>query len=121
MRPNGAKTAKTAKTALTLGVLLICIMVVYPVSADSKARERFLEKLVTISTVDDAAFAEDALVIWPSPDVQGTLDYDAMGSKMCEEYRTYGFLVIWFMDSSLFRREKEMSLLQSVICFSEGR
>ena len=89
--------------------------------AQSKDQELFLEKIKTISTVDDAKITGDYLVVWPSPDVQGALDYELMGSKMCEEYRSYGYLAVSFMDSSLYRREKEVSLLQSVICFSADR
>ena len=35
---------------------------------------------------DDAKLSDDALVIWPSPDVQTGLDYDAMGQQLCQEY-----------------------------------
>jgi hypothetical protein len=84
--------------------------------AITKSQKDFVERIKSISTIDDAYFSERALVIWPSPDVQATLDYEPMSEMLCQEYKTYGYLVIWYMNSSIYRREKEMEMLQSVNC-----
>ena len=42
-----------------------------------------------------------------------------MGQQLCQEYKEYGYLVIWFMDSSKYRREKEMAMLQSYVCLED--
>jgi len=39
-----------------------------------------------------------------------------MSDMLCQEYKTYGYLVIWYMNSSIYRREKEMEMLQSANC-----
>ena len=85
-----------------------------------QSSKSFLERVKSVSTIDDAKFSEDALVIWPSPDVQSGLDYEAMGEQLCQEYRTYGYLVIWFMDSSKYRRDTEMVMLQSYVCIEDA-
>ncbi len=59
-------------------------------------------------------------MIWPSPDVQSGLNYEAMGEQLCLEYKTYGYLVIWFMDSSKYRRDTEMVMLQSYVCVEDA-
>ena len=102
---------------------LLTLLVIPPGAAWalSKDQELFLEKIKAVSTVDDAKINGDYLVIWPSPDIQGGLDYEDMGSELCEKYRDYGYLAISFMDSSLYRREKELSYLRNVICFSADR
>jgi len=97
-------------------VLLSASLVTNPVLAETKAQKAFLERVKSVSTIDDAKLSEDALVIWPSPDVQSGLDYEGMGQQLCLEYKVYGYLVIWFMDSSKYRREKEMAMLQSYVC-----
>ena len=89
--------------------------------AESKAQKAFLESIKAVSTIDGAHISEGALVIWPSPPVQGALDYDVMAEKLCLEYKTYGYLVIWFMDSSKYRRSKEMAMLQSHVCLEDGQ
>ena len=88
--------------------------------AQSKAQKAFLERVKSVSTIDDAKFSKDALVIWPSPDVQSGLNYEAMGEQLCQEYKTYGYLVIWFMDSSKYRRDTEMVMLQSYVCLEDA-
>ena len=88
--------------------------------AETKAQKAFLERVKSVSTIDDAKLSEDVLVIWPSPDVQTGLDYDGMGQQLCQEYKVYGYLVIWFMDSSKYRRQKEMSMLQSYVCLEDA-
>ena len=87
--------------------------------AETKAQKAFLERVKSVSTIDDAHISDDALVIWPSPDVQAGLDYEAMGVRLCQEYKAYKYLVIWFMDSSKYRRDKEMVMLQSYVCLEE--
>mgnify|MGYP001161278212 CR=1 FL=1 len=88
--------------------------------AETKAQKAFLERVKSVSTIDDARLSEDALVIWPSPDVQSGLDYEGMGQQLCQEYKVYGYLVVWFMDSSRYRREKEMAMLQSYVCLEDA-
>ena len=82
----------------------------------TKSQKAFLERIKSISTIDDAYLSEQALVIWPSPDLQSTLDYASMSDMLCTEYKTYGYLVIWYMDSSKYRQDKEMEMLQSANC-----
>ena len=84
--------------------------------AVTKSQKGFLEHLKSISTIDDAYFSEQALLVWPSPDIQATLDYGPMSDMLCQEYKTYGYLVIWYMNSSKYRREKEMEMLESANC-----
>ncbi len=84
--------------------------------AITKSQKNFLDRIKSISTIDDAYLSEGALVIWPSPDVQATLDYEPMSDMLCQEYKNYGYLVIWYMNSSIYRREKEMEMLQSANC-----
>ena len=88
--------------------------------AQTKAQKAFLERVKSVSTIDDAKFSKDALVIWPSPEVQSGLNYEAMGEQLCLEYKTYGYLVIWFMDSSKYRRDTGMAMLQSYICAEDA-
>ena len=90
-----------------------------PALAETKAQKAFLERVKSVSTIDDAKLSDDVLVIWPSPDVQTGLNYDGMGQQLCLEYKVYGYLVIWFMDSSKYRREKEMAMLQSYVCLED--
>ena len=101
-------------------VLVSASLIANPVLAETKAQKAFLERVKSVSTIDDAKFSEDALVIWPSPDVQSGLDYEAMGEQLCQEYRTYGYLVVWFMDSSKYRRDTEMVMLQSYVCVEDA-
>ena len=91
-----------------------------PALAETKAQKVFLEGVKSVSTIDDAKLSEDVLVIWPSPDVQTGLDYEAMGQQLCLEYNVYGYLVIWFMDSSKYRRQKKMAMLQSYVCLEDA-
>ena len=60
--------------------------------AETKAQKAFLERVKSVSTIDDAHITDDALVIWPSPDVQAGLDYEAMGAQLCLEYKVYKYL-----------------------------
>ena len=101
-------------------VLLSASLITDSVLGETRAQKVFLERVKSISTIDDAKLSEDALVIWPSPDVQSGLDYEGMGQQLCIEYKTYGYLVIWFMDSSKYRREKEMAMLQSYVCLEDA-
>ena len=101
-------------------VLLSASLITDSVLAETRAQKVFLERVKSISTIDDAKLSKDALVIWPSPDVQSGLDYEGMGQQLCLEYKAYGDLVIWFMDSSKYRREKEMAMLQSFVCLEDA-
>ena len=100
------------KTAVCVALSLVAMAAF----GESKAQKAFLERVASVSTIDDAHITDDALVIWPSPDVQAGLDYEAMGVQLCLEYKTYRYLVVWFMDSSLYRSTKKMQLLESYIC-----
>ena len=101
-------------------ILLGASLMAQPALAETKAQKLFLERVRSVSTIDDAKLSDDALVIWPSPDVQSGLDYEGMGEQLCLEHKVYGYLVIWFMDSSKYRREKEMAMLQSYICLEDA-
>ena len=59
---------------------------------------------------------DDVLVVWPSPNLQSSLDYDSLGARLCGDHKKYRYLVVWFMDSSLYRSTKKMELLNSYIC-----
>ena len=108
-----------SSTAIFRLILVATSLMADPALAETKAEKVFLERVKSVSTIDDAKLSDDALVIWPSPDVQTGLDYDAMGQQLCQEYKVYGYLVIWFMDSSKYRREKEMAMLQSYVCLED--
>ena len=101
-------------------VLVSASLIANPVLAETKAQKAFLERVKSVSTIDDAKLSDDALVLWPSPDVQSGLDYEGMGEQLCLEHKVYGYLVVWFMDSSKYRREKEMAMLQSYICLEDA-
>ena len=109
----------SSKTIFRLILVAISLMA-DPALAETKAEKVFLERVKSVSTIDDAKLSDEALVIWPSPDVQSGLDYEGMGQQLCLEYITYGYLVIWFMDSSKYRREKEMAMLQSYVCLEDA-
>ena len=66
-------------------VLVSASLIANPVLAETKAEKAFLERVKSVSTIDDAKLSEDALVIWPSPDVQSGLDYEGMGQQLCLE------------------------------------
>ena len=108
-------------STLISGLILVCFsLIASDVVAETKAEKAFLERVKSVSTIDDAKLSEDVLVIWPSPDVQQGLDYEKMGEQLCKEYKVYGYLVIWFMDSSKYRREKEMVMLESYVCLEDA-
>lgn len=109
-------------TSNVLAGVMLAILLVFSggAAAQTKAQKAFLERVKAVSTIDDAKFSKDALVIWPSPDVQSGLNYEAMGEQLCLEYKTYGYLVIWFMDSSKYRRDTEMVMLQSYVCVEDA-
>ena len=66
--------------------------------------------------IDDVNIEDDVLVVWPSPNLQSSLDYDSLGEQLCSGHKKYRYLVVWFMDSSLYRSTKKMELLESYIC-----
>jgi len=97
-------------------VFVVMLLPAVESQAITKSQKAFLERIKSISTIDDAYLSQQALVIWPSPDVQSTLDYVQMSDMLCTEYKTYGYLVVWYMDSSKYRQDKEMEMLQSANC-----
>ena len=106
---------------LLAGIVLVLLSVATTnATAETKAQRAFLDRVKSVSTIDDARLSKDALVIWPSPDVQSGLNYETMGEQLCQEHKTYGYLVIWFMDSSKYRRDQEMVMLQSHICVEDA-
>ena len=76
----------------------------------------YLASLKETSLVDDVNIENDVLVVWPSPNLQSSLDYDSLGEQLCSGHKKYRYLVVWFMDSSLYRSTKKMELLESYIC-----
>ena len=106
--------------AISRLILVATSLMADPALAETKAEKVFLERIRSVSTIDDARLSDDLLVIWPSPDVQSGLDYEGMGEQLCLEHKVYGYLVVWFMDSSKYRREKEMAMLQSYICLEDS-
>ena len=112
--------SRHTSNVLAGAMLAILLVASGGAAAQTKAQKVFLERVKSVSTIDDAKFSKDALVIWPSPDVQSGLNYEAMGEQLCQEYKTYGYLVIWFMDSSKYRRDTEMVMLQSYVCLEDA-
>ena len=84
-------------------------------SAQSSSEE-YLASLKETSLIEDANIEDDVLVVWPSPNLQSSLDYDSLGERLCGDHKKYRYLVVWFMDSSLYRSTKKMELLESYIC-----
>ncbi len=80
------------------------------------SRDDYLTSLKETSLIDDINIEDDVLVVWPSPNLQSSLDYDSLGQRLCGNHKRYGYLVVWFMDSSLYRSGKKMELLESYIC-----
>ena len=76
----------------------------------------YLASLKETSLIDDVNIEDDVLVVWPSPNLQSSLDYDSLGDRLCGGHKKYRYLVVWFMDSSLYRATKKMELLESYIC-----
>ena len=112
--------SRLTSNVLAGAMLAILLVTSGGATAQTKAQKAFLERVKSVSTIDDAKLSKDALVIWPSPDVQSGLNYEAMGEQLCLEYKTYGYLVIWFMDSSKYRRDTEMVMLQSYVCLEDA-
>ena len=89
----------------------------YSSSASAQnSRDDYLGSLEETSLIDDVTIEDEALVVWPAPNLQSTLDYESLGERLCAEHKRYRYLVVWFMDSSLYRNTKEMELLESRIC-----
>jgi len=84
-------------------------------SAQSSSDE-YLASLKETSLIEDANIEDGVLVVWPSPNLQSSLDYDSLGERLCGDHKKYRYLVVWFMDSSLYRSTKKMELLESYIC-----
>ena len=97
----------------------ICVLLTlgYPSSASAQnSRDDYLSSLKETSLIDDVIIDDEALVVWPAPNLQSTLDYESLGERLCAEHKRYRYLVVWFMDSSLYRNTKKMELLESRIC-----
>ena len=89
----------------------------YPSTASSQSLiDGYLSSLKETSLIDDATIEDEVLVVWPAPNLQINLDYESLGVRLCAEHKRYRYLVVWFMDSSLYRKTKEMELLESRIC-----
>ena len=99
-------------SALAAFVTLICCSSAFAQSSS----DDYLASLKETSLIDDVNIEEDVLVVWPSPNLQSSLDYDSLGERLCSGHKKYGYLVVWFMDSSLYRATKKMELLESYIC-----
>ena len=99
-------------SALAAFVTLACCSSAFAQSSS----DDYLASLKETSLIDDVKIEDDVLVVWPSPNLQSSLDYDSLGERLCGGHKKYRYLVVWFMDSSLYRATKKMELLESYIC-----
>lgn len=99
-------------SALVAFVTLVCCSSAFAQSSS----DDYLASLKETSLIDDVKIEDDVLVVWPSPNLQSSLDYDSLGERLCGGHKKYRYLVVWFMDSSLYRATKKMELLESYIC-----
>lgn len=100
-----------------LSACIACIIVVCCSSAFAQSSiDDYLTSLKETSLIDDVNIEDDVLVVWPSPNLQSSLDYDSLGERLCGNHKKYRYLVVWFMDSSLYRSTKKMELFESYIC-----
>ena len=99
-------------SALAAFVTLVCCSSAFAQSSS----DEYLASLKETSLIDDVNIEDDVLVVWPSPNLQSSLDYDSLGERLCGGHKKYRYLVVWFMDSSLYRATKKMELLESYIC-----
>lgn len=105
----------TQGVKLSAFAVVITAMCCSSASAQS-SRDDYLASLKETSLIDDVYIEDDALVVWPSPKLQSSLDYDSLGERLCGDHQKYRYLVVWFMDSSTYRSTKTMELLESYIC-----
>ena len=102
---------------LSLSALVAYITVVFCSSALAQSSsDDYLASLKETSLIDDVNIEDQAMVVWPSPNLQTSLDYDSLGQRLCGDHKKHGYLVVWFMNSSLYRSTKKMELLESYIC-----
>ena len=101
-------------SALAAFVTLVCCSSAFAQSSS----DDYLASLKETSLIDDVNIEDDVLVVWPSPNLQSSLDYDSLGEQLCGGHKKYRYLVVWFMDSSLYRATKKMELLESYICIN---
>ena len=101
-------------SALAAFVTLVCCSSAFAQSSS----DDYLASLKETSLIDDVNIEDDVLVVWPSPNLQSSLDYDSLGERLCGGHKKYRYLVVWFMDSSLYRATKKMELLESYICIT---
>jgi hypothetical protein len=83
---------------------------------DDTYQGAFLDRLKGTDVFDDAHITDSALVLWPSPSLQHTITYENLAQTLCGEHADAGFLVIWFMNSTEYRRTNSMELLVSHNC-----
>jgi hypothetical protein len=100
---------------LTAFVAVLTVLCCSSASAQSSSDD-YLTSLKETSLIDDVYIEDDVLVVWPSPSLQSSLDYDSLGERLCGDHKKYRFLVVWFMNSSLYRSTKTMELSESYIC-----
>ena len=99
-------------SALVAFVTLVCCSSAFAQSSS----DDYLASLKETSLIDDVKIEDDVLVVWPSPNLQSSLDYDSLGDRLCGGHKKHRYLVVWIMDSSLYRATKKMELLESYIC-----
>ena len=99
-------------STLAAFVTLVCCSSAFA----QRSSDDYLASLKETSLIDDVNIEDDVLVVWPSPNLQSSLDYDSLGERLCGGHKKYRYLVVWFMDSSLYRATKKMELLESYIC-----
>lgn len=109
---------KPFKIVKVLSILLISLSI-QANAQNEDYKKLFLERLKTSDIFDDANFADSALVVWPSPNLQHAMAYEKMAETLCSEHLSAGFLVVWVMNSVEYRRTKTMDLLFSHNCLDD--
>ena len=54
------------------------------------SRDDYLTSLEA-SLIDDINIEDDVLVVWPSPSLQSSLDYDSLGQRLCGDHKRYWY------------------------------
>ena len=102
---------------MNLPAFVAFVTVVFCSSALAQsAIDEYVASLKETSLIDDVNIEDQVMVVWPSPNLQTSLDYDSLGERLCGDHKKYRYLVVWFMDSSLYRSAKKMELVESYIC-----
>ncbi len=76
----------------------------------------FVDSIKNLEAFDDAVIKDQVLVLWPNPNTQNFLDFEKISKTLCPQHKANNFLVIWYMDSSLYRAKKEFVSLKNVNC-----